>query len=149
MKTRPYGSPAQAAEGGVQVQVVKPTRGGLEQTVRQPGSVHAFEWAALFAKVSGYLKTQRVDIGDSVKRGEVLAEIDAPELESEVQEAAAALAPGQVGSRANEGPHRDRGGEMAGLRRSRPHKPRPNWDGPPRNASFAKSSTSGSRSSST
>ncbi len=86
------GSPAQAAEGGVHVQVVRPTQGGLEQTVRQPGSVHAFEWAALYAKISGYLKTQRVDIGDSVKQGEVLAEIDAPELESAVQQSAAALA---------------------------------------------------------
>ncbi|MGO9108410.1 MAG: efflux RND transporter periplasmic adaptor subunit [Thermoguttaceae bacterium] len=86
------GSPEQTAESSVQVQVVKPTRGGLEQTVRQPGSVHAFEWAALFAKVSGYLKTQRVDIGDSAKQGEVLAEIEAPELEAEVQQAAAALA---------------------------------------------------------
>ena len=85
-------SSAQAAEARVQVQVVKPTRGGLEQTVRQPGSVHAFEWAALYAKVSGYLKTQRVDIGDAVKQGEVLAEIDAPELEAEVEQATAAVA---------------------------------------------------------
>ncbi len=89
------GSSAQPAESGIRVQVVKPTRGGLEQTVRQPGSVNAFEWAALYAKVSGYLKTQRVDIGDSVKQGEVLAEIDAPELEAEVQQAAAALAQAQ------------------------------------------------------
>ncbi len=85
-------SSAPAAESGPEVQVVKPTRGGLEQTTRQPGSVNAFEWAALFAKVSGYLKTQQVDIGDSVKQGEVLAEIDAPELEAEVQQAAAAVA---------------------------------------------------------
>ena len=82
---------APSAEDGVEVQVVKPTRGGLEQTVRQPGAVHAFQWAALFAKVSGYLKTQGVDIGDAVKQGEVLAEIEAPELEAEVQHAAAAL----------------------------------------------------------
>ena len=86
-----HDSPAQPSAGAIQVQVVKPTRGGLEQTVRQPGSVHAFEWAALFAKVSGYLKTQHVDIGDPVKQGEVLAEIDAPELEAEVLEATAAL----------------------------------------------------------
>ena len=85
------GSPVPAAEGSVQVQVVRPTQGGLEQTVRQPGSVHAFEWAALYAKVLGYLKTQRVDIGDSVKQGEVLAEIDAPELEAAVEQSAAAL----------------------------------------------------------
>jgi HlyD family secretion protein len=85
-------SPAKPAECGVRVQAIKPTRGGLDQTVRQPGDVHAFEWAALYAKVSGYLKTQRVDIGEPVKQGEVLAEIDAPELEAEVQQDAAALA---------------------------------------------------------
>jgi RND family efflux transporter MFP subunit len=89
------GPAAQAAAGSVPVQVVKPTSGGLEQTVRQPGSVHAFEWAALFAKVSGYLKNQQVDIGDAVKKDDVLAEIDAPELESAVQQSAAAVAQAQ------------------------------------------------------
>jgi RND family efflux transporter MFP subunit len=75
----------------VRVQTVKPTRGALERTTVQPGSLHAFEYAALYAKVSGYLNKQVVDIGDKVKRGEVLAEIYAPELEIEVQQAAAAL----------------------------------------------------------
>ena len=85
-------APAETAHGGVQVELVKPSPGGLKQTSRQPGSVHAFQWAALYSKVSGYLKTQAVDIGDTVKQGQVLAVIDAPELEAEVQQAAAALA---------------------------------------------------------
>jgi len=75
----------------VRVQVVRPTRGTLERRTVQPGSLHSFESAALFAKVSGYLKTQQVDIGDKVKRGQVLALIDAPELDIEVQRLDAAL----------------------------------------------------------
>jgi HlyD family secretion protein len=81
-------TPAAAA---VQVEVIKPQRGGIERTTTQPGSVYAFESAKLFAKVSGYLKSQNVDIGDHVKRDQVLAEIDAPELLKEVEQSKAAL----------------------------------------------------------
>jgi len=83
---------ASAAAGDVRVQVVKPQPGGLARSTVQPGSLHAFEWAALYAKVSGYLKTQQVDIGDRVKRGQVLAEIDDPELDVAVEQSVAALA---------------------------------------------------------
>jgi RND family efflux transporter MFP subunit len=73
------------------VDVVRPGRGGVRRLTIQPGSIHAFESVDLFAKVSGFLKTQRVDIGSEVKRGEVLAEIDAPEREKDVDEAVAAV----------------------------------------------------------
>jgi RND family efflux transporter MFP subunit len=73
------------------VEVAHPRKGGVEHTTRQPGSVHAFEYAHLYAKVSGYLKMQKVDIGDPVQEGEVLAEIDDPELEETVKQAQAAL----------------------------------------------------------
>lgn len=78
-------------ESVVRVQTVKPTRGGMERTTSQPGSLYSFESAALFAKVSGYLKKQDVDIGTKVKQGDVLAEIDAPELDVEVQQLSSAL----------------------------------------------------------
>ena len=55
----------------------------------QPGSVHSFESVELYAMVSGYLKSQGVDIGSRVKKGEVLAEIDVPR---EIQAAAEASA---------------------------------------------------------
>jgi membrane fusion protein (multidrug efflux system) len=45
-----------------------------------PGSVRAFQQATLYAKVGGYLKAIKVDKGDTVKAGELLAEIEAPEL---------------------------------------------------------------------
>lgn len=68
---------------------VHPERGGVRRLTIQPGTVHAFEWADLYAKASGFLKSQSVDIGSPVKRGQVLAEIDAPELEEDVEQAAA------------------------------------------------------------
>jgi RND family efflux transporter MFP subunit len=68
---------------------VKPRAGGIERTTTQPGSVHSFESADLFAKVSGYLKDLPVDIGDRVQAGQVVAVIDAPELQKEVERAAA------------------------------------------------------------
>ncbi len=78
--------------GAVKVEVAKPKRGGLLRTTSQPGSVHAFESAELFAKVSGYLKIQNVDIGDRVKKDQVLAVIDAPELIREVEKEEATVA---------------------------------------------------------
>jgi HlyD family secretion protein len=76
---------------GVRVEVIKPHRGGIERTTTQPGTVESFESARLFSKVSGYLKEQNVDIGDRVQRGDVLAIIDMPELEKEVDRDAAAV----------------------------------------------------------
>ena len=68
-----------------------PGAGGIPRTTVQPGSVHAFESVDLYAMVSGYLKTQDVDIGSRVKKGEVLAEIDVPREAKAVEEAAALL----------------------------------------------------------
>jgi HlyD family secretion protein len=75
----------------MKVEATYPRRGGTALTTTQPGSVHAFESADLYAEVPGYLKSQKVDIGDRVKEGEVLAEIAAPELEKAVLEAQAAV----------------------------------------------------------
>ena len=82
---------AGAAEGAVRVDVIKPHAGGLMRQTKQPGSIHAFESVDMFAEVSGFLKTQAVDIGDVVKKGDVLAVIDVPELEKDVEEAVAAV----------------------------------------------------------
>jgi RND family efflux transporter MFP subunit len=78
------------------IEVVKPERGGIERTTNQPGSVIAFESARLFAKESGYLKSQSVDIGDHVKQGQVLAEIAAPERIQELDIAVATLKQAQA-----------------------------------------------------
>ena len=57
------------ASKAVRVDVIHPAYGGVERVVDQPGSVIAFESAELYAKISGYLKTQNVDIGSRVKQG--------------------------------------------------------------------------------
>jgi HlyD family secretion protein len=74
------------------VTVVKAEPGGIERTTTQPGTLRAFEHVELYAKVPGYLKGQDVDIGSEVKRGQILARIDAPELEKDKDHALAALA---------------------------------------------------------
>lgn len=75
----------------LKVKVVTPQRGGLVRTSTQPGVLHAFQYADLFAKQSGYLTAQGVDIGDTVERGQVLAEIYDPEVQQAEEEAAAAV----------------------------------------------------------
>jgi RND family efflux transporter MFP subunit len=69
------------------VEVVRPEPGGIPRTIEQPASIHAFETVDLYAMVSGYLKSQAVDIGSRVKKGEVLAEIDVPRDAKAVEEA--------------------------------------------------------------
>jgi multidrug efflux pump subunit AcrA (membrane-fusion protein) len=81
----------EAKEGPVIVWVTTPLPGGLERTTMQPGTFHAMDDARIFASISGTLKSQTVDIGDRVKRGEVLAEIDAPSLALEEKQAAVAI----------------------------------------------------------
>ena len=73
------------------VEAVHPRQGGIERTTTQAGSVHSFEHAALYAKVSGYLKVQNVDIGDRVKQGQLLAVIDDPEVDKAVDQNKASL----------------------------------------------------------
>jgi HlyD family secretion protein len=67
----------------VRVRVVKPTRERLQKTSTQAAYVEPYEEADLFAKTSGYLETVHVDIGDRVRKGQVLAEIWIPEMEQE------------------------------------------------------------------
>ena len=74
------------------VTVVHPAKGGLDKTTTQPGTIQAYESVQLFAKVPGFLKSQTVDIGARVKRGEILAVVDVPELEKEVKREKAAVA---------------------------------------------------------
>lgn len=75
----------------VAVSVARPRPRGCDRMTTQPATVRAFDFEELYAKVSGYLVHQKVDIGSQVKRGDMLAEIDAPELLKEEQHAAAAL----------------------------------------------------------
>src|SRR3981189_1191333 len=79
------------ADSPPRVDAVHPRRATVAQHLQTNASLEAFEEADLFAKVSGYLSDVRVDIGDHVKAGEVLAVIDVPEMKQELAEAKAQL----------------------------------------------------------
>ena len=73
------------------VMVMRPQRADMTQSIELPGDLVGFYEAALYAKVSGYLKSIGVDKGDRIKAGQVLAEIEVPELHSRLARARAAL----------------------------------------------------------
>ncbi len=73
----------------IEVQVVKPSRKDLVYTITLPGNIAPLYQTTLYAKVSGYLKWIGPDKGDRVKKGQVVAIIDAPEIEEQYQQAAA------------------------------------------------------------
>src|ERR1700730_2503790 len=73
------------------VEVVRPRHATVAQRLQTNATLEAFEETDLFAKVSGYLSDVRVDIGDHVKAGQVLAVIDVPEMKQELAEAEAQL----------------------------------------------------------
>ena len=77
----PAGEPPQQASPAMNVQTVLPKRGEIARSITLPTfRVLALQEATLYAKVSGYLKTLKVDKGDRVKEGQLLAEIEVPEL---------------------------------------------------------------------
>jgi HlyD family secretion protein len=76
---------------GTVVETTRLSPGGIVRTSSQIGSVEAFEEADLYAKISGYLKTLQVDYGTPVKRDQLVAEIDDPEVVKLKEEAAAGV----------------------------------------------------------
>src|SRR5215470_3415926 len=73
------------------VEVDHPRLATVVQRLETNATLEAFEETDLFAKVSGYLSDVRVDIGDHVKAGQVLAVISVPEMENELAEDKAQL----------------------------------------------------------
>jgi RND family efflux transporter MFP subunit len=69
----------------IPVRFIHPKKGGLERLSTQPGSIQAYESVNLYAKVPGFLKVQNVDIGSRVKKGDLLAKVDVPELEAQAE----------------------------------------------------------------
>ena len=75
-----------------------PNRTTLGEELVLPGAVQAYVEAPIYARTSGYLKEWRTDIGAQVTKGQLLAEIDAPEVDQQLSQAQADLAT----ARANE-----------------------------------------------
>lgn len=74
----------------VRVATVRPSGDLMKVTL--PATTTAFEAANIFARTSGYVEKRYVDIGDRVKKGDLLAEITAPELDQQIAQAQATLA---------------------------------------------------------
>jgi RND family efflux transporter MFP subunit len=78
------------------VSVTKPKRASAVRELTLPGNMQAFLDTPIFARTSGYLKRWHADIGKRVKAGELLAEIDTPEIDDQLQQARADLATAQA-----------------------------------------------------
>ena len=88
-----------ADEGLPTVVIVNPARDEVKQSLMLPGSLEPYEKAALYAKVTGFLEKVYVDIGDVIKRGDMLARLTVPEALSELKRAEAEV----VKAKANAG----------------------------------------------
>jgi RND family efflux transporter MFP subunit len=73
------------------VQVIQVTRADSKTGLQLPGSIQAINEAPILARTDGYMKSRFVDLGDHVKAGQPLAELDAPEMEELLRGARAAL----------------------------------------------------------
>ena len=77
---------AKLRESVPEVHVVKPELRNLTCTVDQPGFVEAYEQTAIYSKVSGFIKKYYVDIGQQVKKDDLMVEIFVPELDEDHQQ---------------------------------------------------------------
>ena len=82
--------------GARRSRVAPPDTSGKKPTLDLPGRLEAYTQAQIYARVSGYLKEWKVDIGTPVKAGQLLAEIDAPDLDQQILQAQADLASAQA-----------------------------------------------------
>ena len=78
------------------VNVIHPKDGAPLEELVLPGNTQAFSDTPIFARTSGYLKRWFFDIGAHVKRGDLLAEIETPEIDKQLQQASAELATAQA-----------------------------------------------------
>jgi RND family efflux transporter MFP subunit len=78
------------------VAVVAPGSGANSSGLELPGRIEAFTRAPIYARVSGYLKSWKFDIGAKVKAGDLLAEIETPDLDQQLSQARADLATAQA-----------------------------------------------------
>jgi RND family efflux transporter MFP subunit len=85
-----------ATEAVLAVAVMTPIAGGADSELILPGDIQAIQDAPIYARTTGYVKTRPVDIGDQVKAGQILAELDTPEVDQQMRQAEADLATAQA-----------------------------------------------------
>lgn len=87
-----------AREGAApRIEVVAPKEVSSNQALVLPGSILPLEETVVYPRVSGYVRKWSADIGDKVEEGQVLAEIDTPEIDQNLAQARAELAKAQAG----------------------------------------------------
>jgi membrane fusion protein, multidrug efflux system len=75
------------AEAGPHILVTHPTASSGERRLTLPATIQGYQETPVFAKIAGYLKEIRVDKGDRVRKGQVLAILESPELDEQVADA--------------------------------------------------------------
>jgi len=88
-----------AAAAIAKVNVVYPKMDAPTNEIVLPGNTQAFTDAPIFARTNGYVKSWHVDIGTRVKKGQLLAEIETPEVDQQLQQARADLQTAQANLR--------------------------------------------------
>src|ERR1700722_8017964 len=78
------------------VSVIHPKLGSPQQEIVLPGNMQAFTDSPIYARTNGYLKKWYVDIGGHVKSGQLLADIDTPEVDQQLASARADLKTAQA-----------------------------------------------------
>jgi membrane fusion protein (multidrug efflux system) len=84
-------STAAAASEVLRVEVIHPRIDSNVRTLTLPGSIQALEATAIYARANGYVRRWLVDIGDYVADEQLLAEIETPDLDQQLQQARATL----------------------------------------------------------
>jgi RND family efflux transporter MFP subunit len=95
-RSDPPSTPTRSANASQNVTVETLKKSDFVQNTTHAGTVEAFEAVELTPRLSGYLKSLKVDIGDTVKQGQVLAEIDAPELDADREKSQAVVEQAQA-----------------------------------------------------
>lgn len=89
-------------QSSVTVTVISPTTNADAAALNLPGRIEAYAKAPLYSRISGYLKSWKADIGTPVKAGQLLAEIDTPDLDQQILQAKAELASTQANAALSE-----------------------------------------------
>jgi RND family efflux transporter MFP subunit len=89
-------SAASIEPGRLRVEIVAPKIGASDRALTLPGSVQPLQETIVYARADGYVRRWYVDIGDAVTEGKLLAELDTPELDQQIDQARAQVAQAQA-----------------------------------------------------
>src|SRR3954470_24865397 len=81
------------------VSVITPERGAPQQDIVLPGTMQAFTDAPIYARTNGYVRKWYVDLRGRVRTGQLLAEVDTPEVDQQLEQARADLATAEANTR--------------------------------------------------